>query len=1299
MKLASRTRLVTPVMAALLLSLGIASAPVLAQGAPVVQELGVQELGVQASAGRVVQDDPDNPIKFSIDPAIATGSVSTSELFIGTVESYLGNPADGTRAVFQDGFGENPNDILIMNDRVGIVLAAGTADPWGYPGGSILDAGRVTPPAGSPDLKGATFGVSTVLTAQFLFNSWDAWAPSNAGMVYFDLVNYNFTTKSIDDVNGMPAVQVTRKFTVPYNLGGVSNARDLDVKSYYSIGADKDYAYWIETIHNNGAAFATEAVNEMVISNKGAVGVDTKTVAALTAANTYNWVAGDPARQFSTTLISPGLNLGSDGRAHPFSGFTGARGYRELQYNPATRPYVPGETRSYESYLMIDDQASWQKVYDFWADYKGLQKFNVSGAVTDSAGAAVSNPVVIVYRGSALYGWVLGDETGHYSIDLPNENAAQTYNLRIEKDGTVPGAPSADFTSATVPGGGLNLQTGGYKVPVKFNFQDQNGDPIWGRVSVGANPVVSFTGRNFFFSDNGANDSVDKGKVTALVAPGNYSATAWGEGYGFYSYTTNTTTFSRNVTGNTTSDPSQTVVINKPLSAPADWFSVDNHHHGTRSDAFSPPEVVAKAQVTAGLEVPTLDDHQYVLDNCPVYNWARRLGATGYMPSEEVTPSWGHHDIMPMTRSAYTRFRDCAQKNPIVNTNATHQGILDDGHNAGVAIGANHPNSSYGLLLADDDHTVPGGLSEDFDGLEAQFTTTTLNEAFAFWNAYLTGGTHRGVTVKRPHYIYASTDIHDSGGTTSSGGRRSYVYLADGKSKSQTDFDDFSIEFGRSQAAGHSFNSSGVFIKPTSGKVYGNTYRADQSGSFTADFNVSALNDITDIYVFSSTGTGIGTGSFPLRNLVSRTTYVGPDATKSKDFTLTANNVQGRQWYALAAVSSNNRLAITNPIWVNGPDVPATRTITAVDPILNSPKVPTDGGEIEQPATAIMTTAPWSGFLFSDWESEGGSSNRFHTLTFTAPDGFAFDPALEDAANGIQVSNDGVHSLITYRVDLYPPVAASKPTITGAAKVGEALTADPGTWEDGVAFSYLWAVDGTDLATETGTTYTPSAGDVGKTVTVKVTGAKPGRTSVTKESDPTAAVVGPPVSQARPVVTGRARHGDTLTTDTGSWASSADQAPSYSIEWLRCLGGVCDTIPDADQSTYRLTTADVGARLRSRVTATDVNGSARDRSAATAVVAEAAPVLVTRPVVSGPKRVGSTLSVTEGEWDNNPTGFTYQWRRCDSAGVCTDIPGADASTYTLGSSDEGKRLRALVTASNAGGRSRAITSATRIISG
>ncbi len=589
-----------------------------------------------------------------------------------------------------------------------------------------------------------------------------------------------------------------------------------------------------------------------------------------------------------------------------------------------------GESRIYESYLMIDDQCSWQKVFDFWADYKGIDTFRVSGAVTDDAGNPVPYPVVIINRGTTLYGWVMGDKAGKYTADLPNENTTQVYDLRVEKAGTVRGPTSANFTSDTVPLGGIDLKTGSSLVPVTFTFRDQNGNPVWGRLSVGTTPIVPFTGKTYFFSDSVADGSVAKGVVTALVAPGPYTARCYGEGFGFYSYTSSTSTFSQDISGNTTTNPTQTVTINKTLSAPTDWFGIDNHHHGVRSDAFSPPEVVSKAQMTAGLEVLTLDDHEYVLDNAPMYDWSRKMNATGYMPSEEVTASWAHFDILPLTTSAYTRFLDRAQANPIVNTNASLQGIIDDAHNAGVSIGANHPNSSYGLFLADDNKTVPGGMTDDFDGIEAQLGNTTLNEAMSFWNAYLTGGTYRGVTVTRPHYIYASTDIHDSGNGTSSGSRRSYVYVENGAAKSQADFDAFSLEFSRSQAAGHSYSSSGVFVTPASGKIFGNTYWTAASGTFTATFNVSALNNITDIYVFGSTGTGTATGAFTCKNLVSRTTYTGSDLSTSKDFTLTVDGVQGKQWYAIAAASSNGRYAFTNPMWVNADSTGPSASIDGV---------------------------------------------------------------------------------------------------------------------------------------------------------------------------------------------------------------------------------------------------------------------------------------------------------------------------------------------------------------------------------
>jgi Tol biopolymer transport system component len=85
----------------------------------------------------------------------------------------------------------------------------------------------------------------------------------------------------------------------------------------------------------------------------------------------------------------------------------------------------------------------------------------------------------------------------------------------------------------------------------------------------------------------------------------------------------------------------------------------------------------------------------------------------------------------------------------------------------------------------------------------------------------------------------------------------------------------------------------------------------------------------------------------------------------------------------------------------------------------------------------------------------------------------------------------------------------------------------------------------------------------------------------------------------------------------------------------------------------------------------------------------AAPIAVSAPSISGgfAPETGQLLSATNGGWSGASSGgFTYQWRRCDSAGNnCADIGGATASTYAVVGADVGHRLRVVVTASNAAG--------------
>ena len=85
---------------------------------------------------------------------------------------------------------------------------------------------------------------------------------------------------------------------------------------------------------------------------------------------------------------------------------------------------------------------------------------------------------------------------------------------------------------------------------------------------------------------------------------------------------------------------------------------------------------------------------------------------------------------------------------------------------------------------------------------------------------------------------------------------------------------------------------------------------------------------------------------------------------------------------------------------------------------------------------------------------------------------------------------------------------------------------------------------------------------------------------------------------------------------------------------------------------------------------------------------DAMPSNSTPPSISGTAQEGHVLNADHGDWTNSPTGYGYQWQRCNSGGSgCSDISGATSDQYTLGSADVGNRVRVGVTATNADGTS------------
>ena len=286
------------------------------------------------------------------------------------------------------------------------------------------------------------------------------------------------------------------------------------------------------------------------------------------------------------------------------------------------------------------------------------------------------------------------------------------------------------------------------------------------------------------------------------------------------------------------------------------------------------------------------------------------------------------------------------------------------------------------------------------------------------------------------------------------------------------------------------------------------------------------------------------------------------------------------------------------------------------------------------------------------------------------------------------------------------PSNQSPPSISGAAVVGETLTASTGSWTGTptITFTYAWQrCNGAGASCTpigaSGNTYVVGGADEGNTLRVEVTGTN-GEGSAIAVSAATAVVTQPtaPVNTAEPVVSGSPVEGSSVSTTTGTWTGVG--TITYAYQWVRCGadgglpdGSNCPSISGATSSSYTLTADDIDHRLRVQVTASNAAGSTTAASNATALVTQSTttgpPRNTVEPSISGTFIQGRLLFASVGTWSGaTPITYTYQWVRCGADGGagdgsnCTFISGGTSSSYILTSDDVGSRMRIRVTASN-----------------
>jgi hypothetical protein len=166
-----------------------------------------------------------------------------------------------------------------------------------------------------------------------------------------------------------------------------------------------------------------------------------------------------------------------------------------------------------------------------------------------------------------------------------------------------------------------------------------------------------------------------------------------------------------------------------------------------------------------------------------------------------------------------------------------------------------------------------------------------------------------------------------------------------------------------------------------------------------------------------------------------------------------------------------------------------------------------------------------------------------------------------------------------------------------------------------------------------------------------------------------------------PSISGTAQDGATLTANRGGWN---DATLTLNHRWIRCddANGTtgCVFLHADDQSTYVLTSEDIGKTIKLRVRAQRQGGSREVDSAPTSAVRAAPPSVQTAPSFSGAALVGSTLVGSSGSFSGGTAPVTddsYQWERCGPPdfSTCSGIPGATALNYTIVADDVGYQLR------------------------
>jgi hypothetical protein len=204
-----------------------------------------------------------------------------------------------------------------------------------------------------------------------------------------------------------------------------------------------------------------------------------------------------------------------------------------------------------------------------------------------------------------------------------------------------------------------------------------------------------------------------------------------------------------------------------------------------------------------------------------------------------------------------------------------------------------------------------------------------------------------------------------------------------------------------------------------------------------------------------------------------------------------------------------------------------------------------------------------------------------------------------------------------------PPLLTADPTwSTPIVREGQTITRAAGTFSGAVSATYQWrrcdryGLSCIDIPGETALTHVFTAADAAGDRTVRLQETVTNATGTVVAASTATPVVQSlvPVNTVRPVITGTAQAGQTLTTTTGTWVSSSPM--SYTYRWRLCTP-TCAFIAGATSASYVVSPADVGSTIDVIVSGTNTGGGTDANADPTGIVQAAPPAPVTPPSGGG----------------------------------------------------------------------------------